>query len=255
RSCARSQGPKVPCRPKSRSRKSPTTTGETEKGRSMSAVRSVRPGKRKRAMAHAAAMPKTRFNPTATGATMRVSLIECNGSASCRGLSQCACTPLANAWTKTLTSGTTTKNPITATAVRMRAIRTAAGSSCARSGTGWAFGVSAMMALAPAFEEVDCEEGHERDHQDDDGDRGRLGIGELLQPRDHEHGGDFRLERHVARDEDDGPVLAERAREGEREAGDERGEDGRQDDPEDRLQPIRPQAGRRLLRVGVEPLQ
>src|SRR2546427_11545962 len=40
-----------PCRPKRRRRKSPTTTGETVKGRSMRAVSSVRPGKRKRAIA------------------------------------------------------------------------------------------------------------------------------------------------------------------------------------------------------------
>src|SRR3989442_9958575 len=82
RSCARSHGPKVPCRPKRRRRKSPTTTGETVKGRSMRAVSSVRPGKRKRAIAHAAAMPKVTFSPTAMGATMSVSLIEWSVSAS-----------------------------------------------------------------------------------------------------------------------------------------------------------------------------
>src|SRR5437870_2904517 len=82
RSCARSHGPKVPCRPKRRRRKSPTTTGETVKGRSMRAVSAVRPGKRKRAIAHAAAMPKVTFSPTAMGATMSVSLIECSVSAS-----------------------------------------------------------------------------------------------------------------------------------------------------------------------------
>src|SRR3989441_80715 len=82
RSCARSHGPKVPCRPKRRRRKSPTTTGETVKGRSMRAVSAVRPGKRKRAIAHAAAMPKVTFSPTAMGATMSVSLIEWSVSAS-----------------------------------------------------------------------------------------------------------------------------------------------------------------------------
>src|SRR5215470_11595770 len=111
---------------------------------------------------------------------------------------------------KTFTSGTTTKNAMIATAVRMRATRTPAGSSCARGGMGGPFRVSAMVALAPTFEQVDGEERHERDHQDDDGDRGRLRVGELLQSCDYEHGRDLGLERHVARDEDDGTVLAER---------------------------------------------
>src|SRR5437016_2239345 len=221
----------------------------------MSAVKSVRPGNRKRAMAHAAAMPKTRFNPTATGATIKVSFTECKVSGSWKRLSQYARTPWANAWTKTFTSGTTTKNPMMTTAVRMRATLTAGGSSWGRGGIGFSFTLSAMMSFAPAFEQVDREERHEGDRQDDDRDRRRFRVGELLQPRDDENGRDLGLEGHVARDEDDGAVLAERAREGERKAGDERREDGRQDHPDEGLQPVRSQAGRRLLRVLVEPLQ
>src|SRR5882724_10788810 len=48
----------------------------------MRAVSSARPGKRKRAIAHAAAMPKTRFDATAIGATTSVSLIEWSVSVS-----------------------------------------------------------------------------------------------------------------------------------------------------------------------------
>ena len=42
---------------------------------SMAVTSSVRPGKRKRVMAHAAATPKTRLHSTASGATMSVSRI------------------------------------------------------------------------------------------------------------------------------------------------------------------------------------
>ncbi len=78
----------MPWRPKRSSRNRPTTTGDTVNGMSMSAVRKARPGKRKRAIAHAPAIPKTRFSSTATGATMSVSLIECRVSGSRTRLSQ-----------------------------------------------------------------------------------------------------------------------------------------------------------------------
>src|SRR5213594_512071 len=131
---------------------------------------------------------------------------------------------------------------MTATAARMRAAFTAGGSSCARGGA-WA-GFSAMVSLAPAFEEVDGEERDEGDREQDDGDRRRLGVGELLEPRHDEDRRDLGAERHVARDEDYRAVLAERAREGEREAGDEGGRDRRHDHAEEDLEPIRAEAGR-----------
>src|SRR5437870_6077661 len=115
---------------------------------------------------------------------------------------------------------------MTATAARMRAAFTAGGSSCARRRE-TARG-SAMVSLAPAFEEVDAEERDEGDREQDDGDRRRLGVGELLEPRHDQDGGDLGPERHVARDEDDRPVLTEGARKGEREAGDDGREDGRE---------------------------
>ena len=51
----------------------PATTGDTENGKSISVSSTVRPGNRNRAMAQAAATPKTTFNATATGATANVS--------------------------------------------------------------------------------------------------------------------------------------------------------------------------------------
>src|SRR5213594_1194246 len=142
---------------------------------------------------------------------------------------------------------------MTATAARMRAAFTAGGSSCARGGA-WA-GFSAMVSLAPAFEEVDGEERDEGDREQDDGDRRRFGVGELLEPGHDEDRRDLGAERHVARDEDDRAVLAERAREGKREAGDDGREDRREDHAERRLQAVRAQARGGLLHVLVEAFE
>src|SRR5262249_28749862 len=212
-------------------------------------------GKRKRAIAHAAARPKTRFSPTATGATMSVSRIEWSVSASCTRLSQYAPTPFANACTKTFTSGTTTKKAMTTTAATTSATRTAGGSSCARRLKPAPIPWSDMVPPAPALEDVDEEQGDEGDREDDDRDRRRLRVGELLEPRHDEDGRDLGLERHVARDEDDRPVLAERAREWEREAVDHRGQDGRDGDPHEGLEAVGAEARGRLLDVGVEALE
>src|SRR6266850_2463525 len=149
--------------------------------------------------------------------------------------------PPANACTNTFTSGTRTKNAMTATAARMRTALTAGGSSCARSCV-TACG-SAMVSLAPAFEEVDGEERDERDREQDDGDRRRLGVGELLEAGDDQDGGDLGPVRHVARDEDDRAVLAERAREGEGEARDDGRQDRGEDHPQHGLQPVGAEAG------------
>ena len=59
---------------------SPATTGETENGRSINAVSSVRPGKLNFAIAQAAVTPNTRLSSSAVGATTIVSLIAANVS-------------------------------------------------------------------------------------------------------------------------------------------------------------------------------
>ena len=70
----RSQGPSQPCIPKIRIKTRPETTGETEKGMSISAVRSVLPRKSNLATAQAAAMPKIMLAGTAMAATSSVKL-------------------------------------------------------------------------------------------------------------------------------------------------------------------------------------
>src|SRR5262244_1103273 len=119
---------------------------------------------------------------------------------------------------------------MTASAARMRTAFTSGGSFCARRATAFS-----AMSATPALEQVDQEEGYERDRQDDDRDVG--------------------LERHVPRDEHHRAVLPERAREREREARDERRGDRRHDHAEKGLQPVRAETRRRLLDVGVEPLE
>src|SRR5262245_23306008 len=143
-----------------------------------------------------------------------------------------------------------TKNPMMATAARMRTTFTSGGSLWARRTT-----VFSAMSTAPALEEIDQEERDEGDREDDDRDRGGLRVGELLQPGHHQHGGDLGLERHVARDEHHRAVLPERACEGEREARDQRRRDRRHDDAEEGLQAVRAEARRRLLEVGIQPLE
>src|SRR5262249_47724796 len=97
---------------------SPTTTGDTANGRSMSVTSAVRPGNRNRAIAHAAAMPNTVFSATAAGATTSVSRTAAPVSEFHR-FAQYSPGPLANASTNTLTTGTITStvNVISASAV------------------------------------------------------------------------------------------------------------------------------------------
>ena len=64
---------------------------------SMSVTSSVRPGKRKRVIAHAAATPNTRLHTTAIGATVSVSRIEWRVSGSAVRFRQYAPTPSASA--------------------------------------------------------------------------------------------------------------------------------------------------------------
>ena len=185
-------------------------------------------------MAQAAATPKTMFDDhrdrhdgqRQQDGVARVGVAE-------RGCSSRRRTPSASAWTKTLTTGTTTKTPTTATAApissqRTQRIRSAAVDAPARAARiaparrGADGELSRAMPLAPALEQVDEHQHRERDHQQHDGDGGRLAVGELLQPGDDQHRRDLRLVRHVAGDEHHRAVLAEAAREGQREAGHQR---------------------------------
>src|SRR5579875_635748 len=91
--------------------------------------------------------------------------------------------------------------PITTVAAPVSSVRTQSGSSCARR--------SAMAAGTPALEQPDQKEGDQRHADEDHRDRGRLAAPALLCAGNDLDGGDFRPNRHVARDEDYRAVLVE----------------------------------------------
>jgi hypothetical protein len=66
------QSPKMPLRPSSSTKTRPATTGDTEKGRSISEVSRARPRKWNFVVAQAAATPKTMLSGTTMAATSRV---------------------------------------------------------------------------------------------------------------------------------------------------------------------------------------
>src|SRR5438105_4997232 len=215
----------------------------------MSAIRMARPGKRNRAMAHAAASPKLRLAATAAAATARVSRTACRVSGSRASTLQKPGTPSANAWTTTLARGTKTKSDRYPTPTAMSPQRTRSGSR--RAGPVG----SRIAAAAPAFQEVDGEEGAEGEHQQHGADRGGLPVRKLLQTRDDQHRRDLGPVRQVAGDEHDRAVLAEGPGEGEREARDPGRPEVRERDPPERLSARRPQAGRGLLHGRVRALE
>src|SRR6476469_2135991 len=75
-----SHGPNQPWAPNNSTNTSPETTGETEKGSSISAISAVLPGKSNLAIAQAAATPKMVLSGTEMAATSRVSLIDARAS-------------------------------------------------------------------------------------------------------------------------------------------------------------------------------
>src|SRR2546429_9755797 len=110
----------------------------------MSAVSNVRPGKRKREMAQAAAMPKIKFVTTAIGATVIVRRIAASVSSSAVSVRQYAPKPRPNASTKTSTSGITIRTPTTPSAAGASVMRTQRG---AGREVGWSGGDN----VAPTF--------------------------------------------------------------------------------------------------------
>src|SRR5215212_8103389 len=163
--------------------------------------------------------------------------------------------PSRKASTKTTTSGSTRKKARNTSASPIRAARTWAGSVSGsrmrasgmdRSSLAVA-GSATLPPPRPGLQEVDREEKNERRDQHERGDHGRAGVVELLELDDDEQRHDLRVSRHVAGDEDHRPVLADGAREGEGEPGENRREQRRQDDPPQDMEAARPQERRCLL--------
>ena len=91
--------------------------------------------------------------------------------------------------------------------------------------------------------------------EEDERDRGGARRVVLLELRHDEKGSDLGAEGHVAGDEDDRAVFAERTREGEREPRQERREEVREDDAHERLQARGAENGRDFFELGVEILE
>ncbi|ABA49583.1 hypothetical protein BURPS1710b_2014 [Burkholderia pseudomallei 1710b] len=114
---------------------------------------------------------------------------------------------------------------------------------------------AARAALQIPLQRVDEEQHHERHDEHHDGERGGARVVVLLELRDDEQRRDFRFHRHVAGDEDHRAVFAERAREREREARQQRGRHGRQHDAAEREPARRAEACGRLLLLALEILE
>src|SRR3954454_23337883 len=91
------------------------------------------------------------------------------------------------------------------------------------------------MARGPAADAADHEEDAERNDEQQDGERRRARRVATRDALEDIEGGDLRLEGQVARDQDHGAELADRARERERDTREKRGQEEREDDaPQDR---------------------
>src|SRR4051794_19811126 len=103
----------------------PETTGDTEKGRSISVVSTLLPRKSNLAMAHAAATPKNKFAGTAITAASSVSRIADHASGSVIARAYAA-QPLRSASKNTAKSGTNRKSARYASASATRVTGTQA---------------------------------------------------------------------------------------------------------------------------------
>src|SRR5436853_2701810 len=88
-----------------------------------------------------------------------------------------------------------------------------------------------IMACGPAAHRADGQQEGERDHEHEHGERRRSRRVVAVDVLEHVQRRDLRLERDVPGDADDGPELADRAREREGHAGEQRGQQMREDDP------------------------
>src|SRR4051794_31592267 len=108
------------------------------------------------------------------------------------------------------------------------------------------------MTSRPPPKGADRQEHEERDREQQDGERGgALRVSAVVALEDVERR-DLGLEGQVARDEDDGAELTDRAGERKRPARQERGKEVREDDAAKDRQPAGTEGGRRLLHLTIE---
>ena len=109
-----------------------------------------------------------------------------------------------------------------------------------------------VMAGGPAPEGADREQDAERDREQQHREGGGTRRVAAVDPLEDVERGDLRLEREVAGDEDHGAELADRARERERDSGQERRQQVRKDDAAEDREPVGAERGGGLLHLPVE---
>src|SRR4249919_1859594 len=236
-SCAASQPANQPCEPNSSTRHRPATTGDTANGRSISASSTRLPRNSKRVTAHAVSTPKNALSGMTIAAVSRVSLSAARASGSTSAANQTP-RPFSNAAPSTIASGSTTSSAISTTAIAISVQRTHAGdcsgSSCAGRG-----GDASRLLIFVAMREqrgnrIDRQQADERRRQQQGRDRDRAVVVVFLQADGDQQRRDLGLERQVAGDEDHRTVFAQATREREREPGQQRRQQFRQDHPAQR---------------------
>src|SRR5690606_6096957 len=248
---ARSRSANQPCEPNSSTRHRPATTGETAKGRSTSASSTRLPRNSKRVSDQAANTPNTALTGITIAAVSRVSLSAESASGVVSAPHQVA-KPLPKADSSTISSGSTTSSAITSTAVPISARRSHGGVSrpCPAS--------ASAIAAAPSFmaeqqrDQVDRQQAGERGRQHQRRQRDRAVVVVLLQPDRDQQRRDLGAVGLVAGDEDHRTVLAQRPREGQREAGQQGRQQLRQHRPAQRGQARGAERGGGLLLLVAE---
>src|SRR5208283_3824958 len=185
------------------------------------------------ATAQAAATPKTRFSGTETPAATSDSQMA-GSVAGARIAARETGRRLANACAKTAGRGSTVNRPNASRANRVSPQRTSGGSRrmlrgfaaavfCGSSNAAVAIALPRHHESARApFERVDRQQQQEGSGEHHRRNRGGPGVIVLFELSDDQQRGDFGFHRHVAGDEDDRPILTQRACEGQREPGEQR---------------------------------
>ena len=233
-SCSASHGPKQPCRPNSSTNTSPEMTGETANGRSISVISSCLPrkvelgdrpaGDRRRrrrftGTAIAAASSVSRSAASASGSRMAVDV----GADAVARTPRRTRRPAARRGTArgtrapTAVSGQRTHAGSVSRRARSRVLRDVRMDVCRPCQPR-----QPPASLQPCSALIDEQQRRTTASSITSAIAVAPGVVELLELGDDQQRRDLRPHRHVAGDEDDRPVLADRARERQREAGEPR---------------------------------
>src|SRR5271165_5880251 len=219
----------------------------------MSVISRFLPPKSNFAMHQAAMRPNAALIGTTITATNSVRRIEWSASGS-TSEARYSSHPLLNASTATTISGASRKSarkPMV-NAVRIHRVGAASVVIGALARAGSATSAIAVAPAGPGLCCVDREQHDERDRQLDRRDRGRSGVIVFLELDDDQKRRDLGDERHVAGDEDDRAIFPDAAREGQRNAGEQRRRQLRDHHAADRLPSARSERRRSLLLADVE---